>query len=832
MSKLIAIDGKSVFYRGYYAMPYLALPDGTPTGGVYGFASMALESLKRFSPDYAIVAWDKKGTNIRSRLKLYPEYKAGRKPMPDDMRVQIPMLMELLDAFGWPLFELDDYEADDLLGVVAKQAYEHKRIESILITSDQDSFQLINKHTKVANLKRGLSDVELLDVEKLMEEYGVTPEQMIDLKSIMGDSSDNIPGVKGIGRIGAMKLLDEFKTLENIYENIEMVTGATKNKLLDNKDMAFLSKQLVTLQLDAPMKVDFTTARLNHVDPEKVIAILEKFAFKSLLREIPENWGVDIGSSVSKPILQKKASLPKLISIPTKIEKIVVLHQFLDRWFASCSPSSYFELDKLDDIANSVGIVGYDAKDILKKLTNNLDVSIEHDIKQAGFLLNPLDKDHGFEHYADSEIETVEQAIFELWQLYKTQKEMLLSQKMNKLVEEIEWPVSAVLARMEARGIRVDSTILSELSIEVEDEIAVIEQKIYGLADQEFNISSPRQLAVVLYDDIGLPTEFIKKTKSGFSTAHSELSKLQQLHPIVDEIIRYREITKLLNTYIRTLPEQVETDGRIHTQFDMDVASTGRLSSREPNLQNIPVRTELGRKIRSAFIPSKKMSFIHADYSQFELRIAAVLSGEADMIKAFTDGVDIHKRTAAQIFGLEEDKVSDTQRYQAKAVNFGIMYGQGVHGLSQGTGLSYSDAKQFIDAYFAVRPKLAEFIEETKMKAKNQGFVETIFGRRRPTPDVRSSNFIVREAAFRAAVNMPIQGSAADLMKFAMVKLEEVLPKTAVQLVQVHDSILIEASSDEAESVAELVKKTMESVYGIGVPLKVDTKVGKNWGEL
>lgn len=864
--RLVIIDGMSVFYRGYYAMPNLSTKDGTPTGGVFGFATMALEVIRKLKPDYVCVAWDKPKTNARRRMQLYPAYKAGRKPTPPDFKVQIPVLHDLLSAFGWPLYELDDYEADDIMGTLAVQARE-KGIDTALVTSDLDLLQVINGNVHVYALKKGLSNIELFHPESFKEKYGIDVHQFLDLKSIKGDSSDNIPGVPGIGEKGAVQLLNEYKTLDGIYENIELIKDNLKNKLIAGKDSAYLSKKLADIWTDAPIKLDLKEVDGTKCDPVALQKKLEELEFKSLARQLPDIMKVPEAIERAK-ITDLKLVEPIVIDTPEKLEKLtlpkvkeVVIFGTSAQPHGrqplslSVSPDSktVIRLDvaklgpekvgaKLKTYLESVNLVGYDVKALLQILFS-LGIRAEkvgHDVLIGAFLIDSLGRGLSLQelaadidiHLEDGELKDTEVvAVVRALQAGQL-KALKKLPKVAKLAEDIEWPLTPVLARMEYTGIKLDTKYLKSMAKEINDQISDITQEIYGHADQEFNISSPSQLAEVLFEKLKLPTDGIKKGKTGYSTAATELDKLRGQHPIIDLITQYREVTKLKSTYVDTLPEQVDANSRLHTTYALTVAQTGRLSSNDPNLQNIPIRTELGKRIREAFIPDEGKVFVGADYSQFELRLAAYLAGDKEMMSMFNRDVDVHVATAAQVYGREPEDVTKNMRRDAKVVNFGVMYGLSTHGLVAATGMSYPQAKEFIEKYFEVRPKLAKYIESVKEQAKKDGYVENLLGRRRPTPDVHSSNFMVREGAYRAAVNMPFQGTAADIMKLAMIAVDKKLDDESLQLLQIHDSILVECPKDKAEHVAKMLKETMENVYKLPVKLTVDTSIGKTWGEL
>jgi DNA polymerase I len=881
--KFAIIDGKSIFYRGYFAMPNLATKDGTPTGGVYGFAVLALEVIKKLHPDYVAVAWDKPKTNIRKRLALYPEYKAGRKPPPPDFYEQIPVLRELLQAFGWPLYELDDYEADDIMGALAVQA-RAKGLETLLITSDLDMLQLVNGNVKVYALKTGLSNIELYSPKSFEAKYGIGVDQFLDLKSLKGDSSDNIPGVPGVGEKGALDLLKQYKTLDGVYENLPLIKESVRKKLEAGKDSAYLSKELARIWIDAPIKLDLSEVDGSKIQPAKVLELLHHLEFRTLERQLPDIMKVAIdnhrngqgsngeaaGLQTGKNVLidsDEKAKKLKLgdseyFYIHTRSagkhgHKPEVLVMSLD------GRDTYtIDLRKVDHklVADNFRgvrpLVGYDVKSTLKTLLA-LGVTdfpeVGHDVLIAAFLLNSLRREQSLTELAETDLQydgspfedlspddviaRAPEIIAVIHALHEQQSKALASiPELPDLAKNIEWPVIPVLARMEYEGIRLDTETLHKMSDEIDDMISDIEQQIYGYAEQQFNIGSPSQLADILFTKLNLSKTGIKRGKTGYSTAASELDKLRGLNPIIDLITQWREVTKLKNTYVDTLPAMVDKHSRLHTTFNLTIAQTGRLSSTDPNLQNIPVRTELGRRIRTAFVAGPGNKLVSADYSQFELRLSAAMSKDEELIDMFNRDVDIHTATAAQVYHREPEDVTKQMRRTAKAVNFGILYGMSPHGLSVATGMTFEQSQHFIKEYMDFRKPLVGYLEDLKIRARKDGYVETLFGRRRPMPDIHSSNFMVRSAAERAAMNMPIQGTEADLMKLAMIKVEDAFRKqggACKQLLQIHDSILVECPEDMAEQAAQTLKEVMEQVYPeLPVKLTVDTSIGHNWGEL
>jgi DNA polymerase-1 len=876
--KLAIIDGKSVFYRGYYAMPNLATKDGQSTGGVFGFATMALEVIRRLKPDYVAVAWDKPKTNIRKRLALYPEYKAGRKPAPADFHEQVPILQNLLQAFGWPLYELDDYEADDIMGTLAVQA-SAKDIETMLITSDLDMLQLVNDTVHVYALKTGLSNIELYSLKSFEAKYGIGVDQFLDLKSLKGDSSDNIPGVPGVGEKGGLELLKTYKTLDGVYDNLDLIKESTRKKLEAGKKLAYLSKELARIWTDAPIKLDLKAMDGSNCQPEQVLDLLQKLEFRSLARQLPEVMQVKISDHHAKTgTVTLKPGENIIIDSAAKLAGLKIPdsdHLFIHSRSAgkqgrdpqvlmlSTDGKTTYTLDLTKLAGKDVAahfqavkpLVGYDVKSTLKALLA-LEApalpAVGHDVLVGAFLLNSLrreqtltelaEADLGYEGspFEDLDHEEIITRAPEIMAVIKALHDRQVADlkkipKLPELAANIEWPVIPVLARMEYAGIQLDTKYLAKFADEVNDLISDYEQQIYGHADQEFNIGSPAQLAEILFENLKLPTQGVKKGKTGYSTAASELDKLRGQHPIIDLITQYREVAKLKNTYIDTLPTMVDKNSRLHTTYGLTNAQTGRLNSSDPNLQNIPTRTDLGRHIRTAFVAGKGNKLVSADYSQFELRLAAMLANDTELIEMFNRGADIHMATAAQVYGREQEDVTKQMRRAAKVINFGILYGMSPHGLSIATGMTREQAVDFIDRYKELRQPLFDYMDRIKEQARKDGYVETLFGRRRPMPDIKASNFVVRQAAERAAINMPIQGTEADLMKMAMIEVDQLLREQhndCHMLLQVHDSILVECPAAVADNIGNILKDTMENVYKLPVRLDVDITTGTNWGEL
>ena len=835
--RLVVIDGKSIFYRGYYAMPNLSTKEGVPTGGVYGFVALSLEIISKLNPDYIAVAWDKKDTSIRRRLKIYSEYKAGRKKAPDDFYEQIPILHELLEAFNWPLYELDDYEADDIMGTLARLAKE-QGIETCLISSDLDMLQLVNDMTTVYAIKSG-SKIEAFDISYFEDKYGLKTSQFLDLKSLMGDSSDNIPGVPGVGKKTAVALLSAYGTLDEVFNNLYQIKPAIRKKLEAGKDLAYMSKELADIWTNAPISLDLKHLNARNLDKVKLLNKLRELEFNSLIRRLSSDSFSKMQLEEDKVISLKEVPLDNNFKAGAILaDNYVYLDN--DTLLVSYDKKNFVRLNINDDreLIKNLNIIGFDLKSLLKRLLAlgyETLPNVVFDVAQGEFLVNPLRAVRDVKEYLLDP--TPELILSEIIRQHNKQEVTFKEDlELYRLAKNIDFKLIKVLAKMEFLGIRIDKAYLKKMSDKLKVEIEKLEETAFNLSGEKFNLSSPKQLSEVLFDHMNLPTKGIKKGKTGYSTGQKELDKLRGIHPIIEVIERYRELTKLINTYIDTLPVLADENDRVHTTFNQNVVVTGRLSSTDPNLQNIPIRTELGRKVREAFVPKEGYTFIQADYSQFELRLAAVLAGDREMIDGFNRDEDIHKRTAALIYGVPDNEVTKEMRRSAKVINFGILYGMSPHGLSVTTKMSVKEAKDFIERYFKLRIKLKEYLDSIIDFAKQHGYVKTLFGRKRPANDINSSNYMVAEAAKRSTINMPIQGTEADLMKLSMIHLDEELEKRGLkarQIIQVHDSILLECPEDEVETVKELVKNVMENVYPkLGIKLTVDVASGDNWGDL
>ena len=793
MKKLVIIDGKSVFYRGYYAMGNLATSKGEPTSGVYGFAVIAMEIVRNIQPDQVVVAWDKAHTSTAKRLAIFKDYKAGRVRPPEDFYAQIPLLRELISALSWGFMEVDEYEADDIIGTLARQADEAGDYMTYIVSSDLDMLQIVDENTKMYRILRGFSDLEEMDIPAIEEKYGILKSQFLDLKALKGDNSDNIPGVPGIGEKTAVKLLNEYGSLEGIYAHIEEISGATQKKLIAGKESAEMSLKLAKIMTDAPVKLsDIPALKL---DFSRISEVFKRLEFNNLLKKLKIENGfsdIDVEAEVREA---PRVEIPEGMLVASNIKDLMHENaEFRERVFQA------------------------------KQLW---------DLDQADFLLNPLRRT-GVEG-----VGTAEEALTGVYseatlnKFSEQHSAFLKDEKLNTIFTDFDMPVVPILYKMEAAGILLDREYFEGLKTEFEGKVAEIEQKIYELSGEQFNVNSPLQMSQILFEKLGLPVKGIKKTSRGYSTGAKELEKLKDEHPVVAEIIRYRETMKLLSTYIAPLIEQVAADGRIHSTFTQNVTATGRLSSLNPNLQNIPVRSEEGKRIRRGFVAPEGKVLVSADYSQFELRLAAVLAGDEALVSDFNHDVDIHTKTAAEVYQIPMEEVTKMQRRVAKVINFGIMYGMSPKGLSDATEMNFFEAKRFIDEYFKVRQKIYAYLNQTLEEARETGEVRTFYGRKRPTPDVKSSNFIIRNAAERAAQNMPIQGTEADLMKRAMIAVDKKLPEGAKLVLQIHDSLVVECDKSDEETVKEILQKEMEGVAPeLKIKLKVEVTAGQNLGEL
>lgn len=848
--KLMILDGNSIVNRAFYGIRMLNAPDGTPTNGVFGFLTILQRMLELESPDALCVAFDLSAPTFRH--KQYDGYKAQRKPMPEELAVQMPLLKETLDAMGVRRLELEGYEADDLLGTVGKRC-EKAGWECVIVTGDKDSFQLITETTHVCHVKTRMGQTETIEYtpEIFQEEYGFDPIRMVDLKALMGDSSDNIPGVPGIGEKTAKDLIARFDTIEAIYRDLDTldIKEGVRKKLREGRESAEMSFELATICTDAPVEFSPEEAVWNHDYQPELYGLFRRLGFSKFI----EKWDLQPGDTAAE---QKSAALPQR-DVMDSAALQVLTERVLAAPYIAVLPAAGLDALALCDgeacYALSWAQLGDDYNAFLRTLFSNQVRKVSHHVKDlmrllldeglptegfvfdtalAGYLLNATAANYDLAALAAGYLDCAcpdAQAAFALYPVLEQKLEAL---GMTRLYNEIELPLCAVLAEMEQIGFLVDRQALYDFGQSLTSGIAQLQQSIWELAGEEFNINSPKQLGTILFEKLMLPSG--KKTKTGWSTNADVLDKLRGKHPIIEEILDYRMLTKLKSTYADGLLKEISADGRIHTNFQMTVTATGRLSSTEPNLQNIPVRKELGSQIRRMFVASPGKVLVDADYSQIELRLLAHISGDETMIKAFRDGEDIHAVTASQVFDVPLAEVTSLQRSRAKAVNFGIVYGISAFSLAQDIGVFQNEAKAYMDSYFAKYHGVREYMKRIVEQAKHDGYVTTLFGRRRDLPELKASNYNVRSFGERVALNMPIQGTAADIIKAAMVHVAQRMKAEGLQarlLLQVHDELIVECPQNEAERVRTLLAEEMEHVVAYSVPLDVDAKIGASWAE-
>lgn len=848
--RLFLIDGNSLINRAFYALPPLTNAAGQPTNAVYGLTNMLLRLMEDYSPDQILVAFDLSGPTFRH--EQFEEYKAHRTGMPDDLRSQIPVMKELLDKMGIRRIELQGYEADDLLGTAAKQG-EREGCKVFVVTGDRDAFQLISPQTAVLFTKRGITETELVDEEKLLKDYGVTPSQVIDLKGLMGDSSDNIPGVPGIGEKTALKLLASYKSIEGVYANLGELKGKLKENLTNYERQAYLSKELATIRTDAPLEIDLSERA--EMDREAVLEMFQHLGFKSLVERLaaPGDAPVQTPASWDTAFTQADQSSWAAFQAELKAAEEAYLYYSVQhrQLFALLKDNVWGlseklvqeHLPELKTELQGKKVSAANGKEVLHLLGAEGSDLISFDLELALYCLDPEKRweidavCHSFNlppagiDEKDPQLGPVYLRVFK--KAAPLVEQELKEQELWSLYTELELPLVTALAEMEANGILVSPKKLEEISSDLEATLARLTEEIYAEAGEEFNINSPKQLGVILFDKLGLPV--LKRTKTGPSTSADVLEELSE-HKIVASVLEYRQVAKLKSTYTDSLADLISPEtGRIHTTFNQTVTATGRLSSTHPNLQNIPVRTEEGRRIREAFTAPEGCYLLMADYSQIELRLLAHLSGDQVLSEAFRSGKDIHTQTAAEVFGLSLDEVSPEQRNAAKAINFGIIYGISSFGLAKGINLTRAQAQEYIDSYFLRYPMVKAYLDGLVEQGKQQGYVTTLAGRRRYLPNLRSRNFALRNFAARTAMNTPIQGSAADIIKLAMLRVRSALQEAGLKtrlLLQVHDELVLETPKEELETAAALVKREMENVYPLDVPLLVEVSYGLNWRDV
>ncbi len=867
-SKIVLIDGHSILNRAFYGLPDLTNAEGLHTNAIYGFLTIMFKLLEEEKPEYLTVAFDVHAPTFRH--KMYAEYKGTRKPMADELRQQVPVIKEVLHAMGVKTIECAGLEADDLIGTLSSRC-ENEGMEVTVISGDRDLLQLATEHVKIRipKTKQGKTEIEDYYAKDVEERYQVTPKEFIDLKALMGDTADNIPGVPSIGEKTATKIITQYHSIEEAHEHVDELKPPRASKALNEHwDLAVLSKELATINVEADFPYELSEAKLGNLYTEEAYIFFQKLEFKNLLSRF------DVSAPANKvedgfKIITSKSEAEKVFvqaeeasTIGTVIFKDLenVLPLFADQaglggiGLCFSKEESYcikvekditgeWLLKKLADVAEKTETFAmFHLKESMEQVTirnqaNCFDVSV------AAYLLNPLKNNYTWEDVArehlglmiDEKIDQDMKACYESYVNYasvEVLRQKLQDTRMDTLFRDIEMPLVFTLFDMEQNGIRVEANALKQYGDQLAGKIAELEKEIYEEAGETFNINSPKQLGVVLFENMKLPGG--RKTKTGYSTAADVLEKLAPEHPVVAKILEYRQYTKLKSTYADGLANYIQDDGRIHGKFNQTITATGRISSTEPNLQNIPVRMELGRLIRKVFIPEEGYRFVDADYSQIELRVLAHCSGDEHLIQAYKEQSDIHRITASQVFHIPFDEVTPQQRRNAKAVNFGIVYGISSFGLSQDLSITRKEAAKYIDDYFATYPGIKTFLDHAVTHAKEEGYVVTLFGRRRPVPELSSSNFMQRSFGERVAMNSPIQGAAADIIKIAMIRVNQRLKDQKMKsrlVLQVHDELLIEAYEPELDEVQNILKEEMEHAAELKVPLEIDMHTGDNWYE-
>lgn len=878
-NKFLIIDGSSLFFRAFYALPLLKTKRGLYTNAIYGFVMMVENAIDKINPSHVAVCFDMKGKTFRS--DIYKDYKGTRQKTPNELEQQWPLVRDILGHMNIKILESPVYEADDIAGSLAKLGSE-EGFENYLLTGDKDYFQLVNEKTKVLFTRKGITDMDIVTVEKIEEDYGIEPLEFIELKALMGDSSDNIPGIYGIGEKTGLKLIREFHTLENLYENIDEVSGKKlKEKLVDGKTAAFMSKKLGTIVRDVPIDESLDDFKKLDYDYEKLSELYREFEFNSMLDRLPEEYRKEEVEEISednfefveikdlkdleKEIKDKKSFAFKFITDGKIYEDVNPIYLAVKAKDTDVKIISYEDIgfDFLKDLMEDEDVekLGYSLKeDIIILMDQEIDIkNYSHDVEIAEYLLNSTKSDYDINKismeyfkngYLDLEdllgkgakkknySDLYKEDLFKyfafvlntIYRLENIQKEKIEEEEMTSLYQDMELPLVEVLASMEYVGINTDEDVLDEIDEQIIEKLKNLEEEIYGEAGEEFNINSPKQLGIILFEKMDFPV--IKKTKTGYSTSADVLEKLRGKGEIIDKILDYRKFSKLKSTYIDGLKSVInKKTKRIHSRFMQTVTATGRISSTDPNLQNIPIKTEEGRLIRKAFLASEGGVLVDADYSQIELRVLAALSDDKEMLDAFKHGLDIHRKTASEVFHVDYDDVNDLQRSEAKAVNFGIVYGISDYGLSQNLNIPRKAAKEYIDNYLGHFVGIKDYMSEEIKNGKDKGYVETIFKRRRYIPELNAKNFNIRSFGERIALNTPIQGSAADIIKIAMVKVYNELKKRNLKsklIIQIHDELVVDTAEDELEEVKELMKDLMENSVGLNVKLSVDMNTGKN----
>ena len=867
MEKLLILDSNALLNRAFYAIPELTNSEGIHTNAVYGFVNMLFKMKEELKPDYIVATFDKKGPTFRH--KEYEEYKAGRKKMPPELAEQFPIIKEVLDLMGITKYELEGFEADDIIGSLAKYA-EKNNIEVFILTGDRDALQLASDNINVIITKKGVTETAKYNFKSFVDEFGVTPTQFIDVKGLMGDKSDNIPGVPGVGEKTAYKLIQTYGSIEEVLNNIDSISGKKlKENLETYREQAIFSKRLATIMTDVP--IDFDLEEIKNQDlynKEGLKKFLLKLQMKSVLdkilkddneedknEDIEINYINDLNSflELSKN-LTDKAYITYEVQNSEKYSEIQLLCMNIynnkenyyikfNELFNSDKDSSCLALKNIMENKELKKIIhnGKSLITILNKLNIKIE-SFEFDTAIAAYLINSARSSYDLlsliNEYLGEDVKGNEEEIkyivnSKLEEVYNILSEKIKEEKMEELYYEVEHPLIFVLSSMESLGFNINKNMLDDLAVKFKEEIKTTEKEIFDLAEEEFNINSPKQLGKILFEKLDLPV--IKKTKTGYSTNADVLEKLQDKHEIIPKITYYRQITKLNSTYVEGLKNVIDVDGKIHSTFNQTVTTTGRLSSTEPNLQNIPIKYEMGREIRKVFIPDEEEDvLLSCDYSQIELRVLAELSKDENMIDAFKHHSDIHRKTASEVFRVPLDEVTSLMRSRAKAVNFGIVYGISDFSLSQDLHITKKEASEYMEIYFERYPKIKGYLDGLIKEAKDNGFVLTILNRRRFIPEIKSSNKIVKSLGERLAMNAPIQGSAADIIKLAMVNVYNKLNEKGLDskiILQVHDELILNVKKYELEEVKNIVKNEMEKVLNMNVPLEVDINIGSTWYE-
>ena len=867
-SKIVLIDGHSILNRAFYGLPDLTNAEGLHTNAIYGFLTIMFKLLEEEKPEYLTVAFDVHAPTFRH--KMYAEYKGTRKPMADELRQQVPVIKEVLHAMGVKTIECAGLEADDLIGTLSNRC-ENEGMEVTVISGDRDLLQLATEHVKIRipKTKQGKTEIEDYYAKDVEERYQVTPKEFIDLKALMGDTADNIPGVPSIGEKTATKIITQYHSIEEAHEHVDELKPPRASKALsEHWDLAVLSKELATINVKADFPYELSEAKLGNLYTEEAYIFFQKLEFKNLLsrfdvsapaNKVEDGFKIITSKSEAEKVFVQAEEASTIGAVIFKdLENVLPL--FADQaglggiGLCFSKEESYcikvekditgeWLLKKLADVAEKAETYAmFHLKESMEQVTirnqaNCFDVSV------AAYLLNPLKNNYTWEDVArehlglmiDEKIDQDMKACYESYVNYasvEVLRQKLRDTKMDTLFRDIEMPLVFTLFDMEQNGIRVEADALKQYGDQLAGKIAELEKEIYEEAGETFNINSPKQLGVVLFENMKLPGG--RKTKTGYSTAADVLEKLAPEHPLVSKILEYRQYTKLKSTYADGLANYIQDDGRIHGKFNQTITATGRISSTEPNLQNIPVRMELGRLIRKVFIPEEGYRFVDADYSQIELRVLAHCSGDEHLIQAYKEQSDIHRITASQVFHIPFDEVTPQQRRNAKAVNFGIVYGISSFGLSQDLSITRKEAAKYIDDYFATYPGIKTFLDHAVTHAKEEGYVVTLFGRRRPVPELSSSNFMQRSFGERVAMNSPIQGAAADIIKIAMIRVNQRLKDQKMKsrlVLQVHDELLIEAYEPELDEVQNILKEEMEHAAELKVPLEIDMHTGDNWYE-